>query len=461
MSLTCISHHEKVMCHWHVSVNVNPSVILKESAVMWKFYFVIPLRSLLGGFLILCNGALLAQAQENLPQAPNYLGEIRRGADGQLISVPEAALVANKPTLSKATMVVGPKEKVTSMSDAARLAKDGEVIEVRTGNYRGQPVIWTQNNLIIRGAGDRPVMLADGRSAEGKAIWVVRGGNVRIENIEFRGARVADGNGAGIRFEKGLLTIDGCRFSDNEMGILTANSAELSLSVLNSEFVDAPRHNGPLHHLLYVGAIGKFVLKGSRFQNGFLGHLVKSRARENHVLYNMLADGIEGRASYELEFPNGGLAYVIGNVIGQNAGTDNPRMIAYGAEGPRWPENGLYLSHNTLVNDKHDGSFLSVWLEKFPAGIDVWAINNLTVGNGNFFQSAQGRFEGNRNASRGELIEYAGLPLRLTNLSPLRGLVRPPGSVGGVDLLPSEEFSYPVGSRPIRMSSTLSPGAFQ
>ena len=428
---------------------------------MWNFYFGLSFRNLLGGFLIFCNGALLAQVPESLPQAPNYLGEIRRGADGQLVSVPETTLGANKPALAKATMVVGPKEKITSMSDAARLAKDGEVIEVRPGNYRGQPAIWTQNNLIIRGVGDRPVMLADGRSAEGKAIWVVRGGKVRIENIEFRGARVADGNGAGIRFEKGDLTVDACRFSDNEMGILTANSAELSLTVLNSEFVDAPRHPGPLHHLLYVGAIGKFVLKGSRFQNAYLGHLVKSRARENHVLYNMLADGLEGRASYELEFPNGGLAYVIGNVIGQSAGTDNPSMIAYGAEGPRWPDNGLYLSHNTLVNDKYDGNFLRVWLEKFPAGIDVWALNNLTVGNGNFFQSAQGRFEGNRTALRSELIEYAGLPLRLTNLSPLRGSVRAPGSVGGVELLPGEEFTYPVGSRPIRLNSALSPGAFQ
>jgi hypothetical protein len=47
--------------------------------------------------------------------------------------------------------------------------------------------VWTQDKLIIRGAAERPVMLADGKSAEGKAIWVVRGGKVRIENVEFRG----------------------------------------------------------------------------------------------------------------------------------------------------------------------------------------------------------------------------------------------------------------------------------
>ncbi|PKO88853.1 MAG: hypothetical protein CVU16_13195 [Betaproteobacteria bacterium HGW-Betaproteobacteria-10] len=408
-------------------------------------------------------GHVLAQVRDSLPQAADYRGEIRRSADGKLIVLPELAQ-AREPSaevLPKATMQVGAGEKIMTLSQAARLARDGEVIEVLPGIYRGQPAVWTQNNLLIRGVGERPVMLADGQSAEGKAIWVIRGGNVRIENIEFRGARVADGNGAGIRFEKGHLTIQACRFADNEMGLLTANSRDLTLAVIDSEFGEAPRHAGQLHHLLYVGAIGKFVLRGSRFQNGYLGHLVKSRARENHVLYNMLVDGVEGRASYELEFPNGGVAYVIGNVIGQSAGTDNSSIVSYGAEGARWPENGLYLAHNTLLNDKHEGGFLRVWSEKFSVGVEVWALNNLTVGKGDFFPPAQGRFEGNRSASRRELIEYGGLPLRLTNLSPLRGSVRPPGSVGGVELLPNAEFTYPAGSKPVRASSALSPGAFQ
>jgi hypothetical protein len=422
------------------------------------------LVAIFAGNASLLTSPAFAQRTGTLPAASDYVGEIRRGPDGKLLALPAAALAAEKrwgEVIPKVTMVVGAGEKVATLSEAARLAKDGEVIEVRPGNYRGQPAIWTQNDLLIRGVGERPVMIADGRSAEGKAIWVVRGGHVRIENIEFRGARVADGNGAGIRFEKGELVIDRCRFVDNEMGVLTANLADMALTVSASEFGEAPRHAGDLHHLLYVGAIGKFILQGSRFQNGYLGHLVKSRARENHVLYNMLVDGTAGRASYELEFANGGIAYVIGNVIGQSAGTDNPSIVSYGAEGPRWPENALYLSHNTLLNDKHDGSFLSVHNDKFPAGIEVWAINNLTIGNGNFFPPAQGRFEGNRSALRGDLIEYAGLPVRLTNLAPLRGSVRPPGSARGVNLLPAEEFTYPAGRRPIRVSSGLSPGAFQ
>ncbi|PKO37024.1 MAG: hypothetical protein CVU33_15315 [Betaproteobacteria bacterium HGW-Betaproteobacteria-6] len=405
-------------------------------------------------------GWVAAQIPDKLPPEPAYLGEIRRSPDGRLKAVDgdaKLAAIAAKP----ATMVVGPGEKITTITEAARLAQDGEVIEIRPGDYHGQPAIWAKNEIIIRGAGGRPVMLADGKSAEGKAIWIVRGGTVRIENIEFRGARVPDLNGAGIRFEKGDLTILSCAFFDNEMGILTANSPELSLAVIDSEFGDAPRHKGSLHHLLYVGGIDKFVLRGSRFSNGYLGHLVKSRARENHILYNMLVDGAGGRASYELEFPNGGLAYVIGNAIGQSAGTDNPSIVAYGAEGRRWPDNALVIAHNTLINDNHAGKFLNVFSEKIGADAEVWLLNNLMVGNGDLNKPAQGRFDGNRLVARGDLIEFGGVPLRLTNMSPLRGAVRPPGQARGVELMPGAEFHFPVGSRPMRPNSMLAPGAFQ
>ncbi|MCL2345237.1 MAG: hypothetical protein FWC58_05250 [Desulfobulbus sp.] len=420
--------------------------------------------TLRAAFLIaasLAGAPALAQFAEGLPPPPAYRGEIRRGPDGELRAIPATEPVSQAGPIAAPTLIVGPGERVTTIGEAARLARDGEIIEIRPGVYRGQPAVWTQDRLVIRGSGERPVMLADGQSAEGKGIWVVRGGEVLIENIEFRGARVPQSNGAGIRFERGRLTVRGCRFVDNEMGILTANFPEQTLDVIDSEFGDAPHTPGDLHHLLYVGAIGRFVLRGSRFSGGYLGHLVKSRARENHVLYNMLVDGEGGRASYELEFPNGGLAFVIGNAIGQSATTDNPAIIAYGAEGRRWPDNALYLAHNTLVNDHFTGDFLRVWNEKSPAGVEIWQINNLLVGDGNFFPPAQGRVDGNHRAQRADLIPIGDTPLRPTSQSPLRGSVRPPGSARGVDLLPTAEFTYPVGSRPLRLGHGLAPGAFQ
>lgn len=407
---------------------------------------------------LLHSPQVLAQAPESLPESSAYKGEIRRGPDGKLIALegPSARTIAEAP----ATMIVGSHEKITTITEAAKLAKDGDVIEIRSGDYRGQAAVWSQDNLTIRGVGKRPVMLADGKSAEGKAIWVVRGKRVRIENIEFRGARVADFNGAGIRFESGNLIVHRCGFFDNETGILTANRAEMTLKISDSEFGAAPETEGDLHHLLYVGTISRFEVTGSRFERGYLGHLVKSRARENHVRYNYLVDGENGRASYELEFPNGGLAYVVGNVIGQSARTENPAIVSYGAEGPRWPDNALYMAHNTLINDYPSGDFLKIWSEKFP-GVEAWVINNLTVGFGDLNKPAYGRFEGNSTAIQRELQTHGGVPARLANTSPLRGSVRIPGQARGVELLPETEFTFPAGSHPISPGSALAPGALQ
>lgn len=413
--------------------------------------------------LLAVSPGVFAQLPASLPQAPAYRGEIRRAADGGL-TILEKAEAASQPAgelTRRATMVVGRGEKIGSLTEAARLARDGEVIEILPGEYRGQPAVWTQNDLTIRGAGTRPVLIADGKSAEGKAIWVVRGGRVRIENIEFRGARVPAGNGAGIRFERGQLVVDRCAFIDNEMGILTANLPDMTLAVSDSEFGSAPRYSGQLHHLLYVGAIGRFELSGSRLTQGYRGHLVKSRARQNDVRYNLLVDGAQGGASYELEFPNGGIAYVVGNVVGQSLATDNPVLVSYGAEGERWPENGLFFAHNTLLNDLPDGVLLKLWSEKFQDGVETWLINNLTVGYGELYAPAQGRFEGNKALRRGILLDYGGLPLRPGGASALHGSVRVPGQARGVDLLPAAEFAFPVGRRAIHPGSALAPGAFQ
>jgi hypothetical protein len=119
------------------------------------------------------------------------------------------------------------------------------------------------------------------------------------------------------------------------------------------------------------------------------------------------------------------------------------------------------MAHNTLINDNYAGKFLNVFTDKIGTDVEVWLLNNLMVGNGDLNKPAQGRFDGNRLAARGDLIEFGGIPLRLTSQSPLRGAVRPPGQARGVELMPNAEFRFPVGSRPMRANSQLVPGAFQ
>ena len=60
-----------------------------------------------------------------------------------------------------------------------------------------------------------------------------------------------------------------------------------------------------------------------------------------------------------------------------------------------------------------------------------------------------------------DLIAYRGVALHLNSSSPLRGSVKIPGQARGVDLMPTAEFSFPVGTRAIYPCSSLALGALQ
>ena len=280
------------------------------------------------------------------------------------------------------TLRVGPGEDFRTLQNAVRAAGSGDVIEVQPGEYHGDVAVAALPKLTIRSLGPGAVFHADGQHAEGKAMLVVRG-DVVVENLEFRGARVPAGNGAGIRFERGRLAVRRCRFFDNEMGILTANAADMELDVVDCEFGAAPRHEGLLHHLLYVGAIGACSVSGSHFGQGWRGHLLKSRAQRNRVLYNWLDDRPSGEASYELEFPNGGHNVVVGNLIAQSAQTQNPDLLSMGAEARDGMAGSLVLARNTLVNAAGaEARFVHVWTDRLAGETPVRMTNNLFVGAG-------------------------------------------------------------------------------
>jgi hypothetical protein len=96
---------------------------------------------------------------------------------------------------------VGPSRTVKLPSQASAIAKTGDIVEIDADSYVGDVTVWTQDNLTLRGIGGRPRILAAGQAAEDKAIWVIKGRNAIVDNIEFAGAAVPTGNGAGIRAE--------------------------------------------------------------------------------------------------------------------------------------------------------------------------------------------------------------------------------------------------------------------
>jgi hypothetical protein len=274
---------------------------------------------------------------------------------------------------------VGKHESIRSIAEASQLARDGDTVEIQAGIYRGDVTTWNQRNLILRGIGGNARIYADGKSAESKAIWVIKNGDFIIENIDFIGARVPDRNGAGIRFENGRLRIRNCLFYNNENGILTTNEA-ISLEIDNSEF----GYNGVgdgFSHNIYVGKIQQLKVTGSYFHHANVGHLLKSRAAFNEIKYNRLTDETGGRASYELDFPNGGVAIVLGNIIQQVRETENSAMISYGAENYIWPENKLNVASNTLINDHPYGG---AFLRAYPGVVKIISTNNLLIGPGKY-----------------------------------------------------------------------------
>jgi hypothetical protein len=368
-----------------------------------------------------------------------------------------AAPIPQPPTSDVSRVLqVGPSRSITSIAEAARTAKDGAVVEVDAGEYPGDVAVWNQARITLKSVGGRARLVAGGMAAEGKAIWVARVGEMTVTGFDFVGAHVADRNGAGIRLEKGSLTVRDCSFTNNENGILTSNDKEIVLRVENSEF----GHNGfgdGQSHNLYAGTIARLEVTGSYFHHARTGHLLKSRARLNEILYNRLTDETGGTASYELEFANGGVAYVIGNIIQQDSQTENPHLISYGAEGYPWPKNELYLVHNTLVDKRPKGG---IFLRVAPGAVTVKASNNLLVGQGRLEDAIAGDYRNNPNVDWQPFELAAREDYRLKRDSRWVGQAVDPGSANGLSLMPTREYVHPTATQPLTRK-LLSPGAVQ
>ena len=355
-----------------------------------------------------------------------------------------------------AVLRVGPEHRLQRPSAAAEVARDGDIIEIDAGIYVGDAAVWRQHRLTIRGIGGRAHLRADGAHAEGKAIWVLKGNDTTIESVEFSGAKVPDRNGAGIRLEGAGLTVRDCYFHDNENGILTGANQASDIIVEHSEFARNGAGDGRSHNL-YIGNVRSFTLRFSYAHHALVGHNVKSRALRNHILYNRIMDENDGRSSYAVDFPNGGLALVIGNVIQQGPDTENSTIVSYGAEGLQHPLNELYFVNNTVVNDRPAGGrFLFVKIGADAARI----VNNVFSGRG-VVLSGPGELENNVVAARTVFVDPAGFDYRLKDEAAAIGRGVDLGSAYGFELRPTAEYAHKAGKRPRGKSGKLDVGALE
>ena len=256
-------------------------------------------------------------------------------------------------------------------------------IRVAAGTYTNDGgYLWGGiNNVTIEGVGGLVKIVDLTYYAGGKAAIVTGGQNILLKNLDISGVTVPDGNGAGVRYDQGTLTLDNVHLHDNQNGILANADATGSITINNSE-ID---HNGTSAgntHNIYIGDVGQFTLTNSYIHDANVGHEVKSRAENNTITNNRILDN-SGTSSYSIDLPNGGNAVIIGNVIEQGANGQNHTINAYGEEGNLHAGNNVTFSNNTVINDSATGAG-PLWNDNGGTitGTDNTIWNTSDLGNG-------------------------------------------------------------------------------
>jgi hypothetical protein len=245
-------------------------------------------------------------------------------------------------------------------------------------------------------------------------------------------------------------------FHDNENGILSSGNLESDIVVEHSEFARNGAGGGASHNL-YIGTVRSFTLRYSYSHHAIIGHNVKSRAIKTYILYNRIADEHDGRASYAIDLPDGGLSFVMGNLIQQGPETDNRTIVAYGAEGYKNLLNELYFMSNTVVNDDpRGGRFLVIR----PGADAVRVINNLFAGSGELL-TGKADSRSNLRTTKADFVNPDKLDYRLKPRAAGIGKGIDAGSAYGFSLHPSAEYRHPLGNRARPNAGPLDLGAHQ
>jgi spore coat protein U-like protein len=366
------------------------------------------------------------------------------------------------------TLSVGPGKAFSAPCAAIAAARDGDTIEIEGGTtYKGDACKIPRNRLTIRGVNGRPRIDAAGKENGGKGTWVVTGNDVVVDNVEMLGAKVADQNGAALRLEGTNFTLRNSFLHDNENGILSNRNENSDILIEYTEF----GHNGfggdGQTHNLYIGKVKSLTFRYSYSHDANVGHNLKSRAMTNTIVYSRFSSTdpgekgstAPGQPSYEIDLPNAGTSYVIGNVIQQPAANQNPAIVAYGEEGATNPAQDLYFVNNTVVNDFAGGTFLFVSGKvSTPALIQ----NNIFVGNGTLCSQAAAVLKNNYRAFAAGTVDHSTASLRRFASALVIDAGGDPGkSASGVALAPTGQYKDVAAGEDRPVAGALDVGAYE
>lgn len=251
-----------------------------------------------------------------------------------------------------------------------RLQDAVDAIGAGSGTIRIAPGTYRQ--CAVQGAGtvafvaEKPgTAVFDGGICEGKAALVLRGRGARVEGLTFQNMKVPDGNGAGIRIEKGNLDVSQSLFRNSEQGILSAEDPASTIRITRSTFSGLGRCDRDLDcaHSIYVGNYGALEISRVRFEKGRGGHYLKSRAPRIAVLDSSFDDTGGRDTNYMIDLPAGATGRIAGNKFVQGLGKENwSAMIVVAAEGKAHSSVGLAIAGNeagVAPGFKHSTAFVA------------------------------------------------------------------------------------------------------
>ena len=288
-----------------------------------------------------------------------------------LAAAPAAAQPAQSPSCVATgggnVVLVGPTRTHTTLAAGVAAAAAGDTICMDPGDYPDGTGVTINKSLRILGVGGRPVLRGVGTLSNQKGL-IVSQADLEIVNLEFADAAVtpADGaNGAGIRKERGSLTVLNSAFRDNQNGILTNDLQSVTpgatVQIEGSTFLNNGSGSGQTHAVYVVGAAsGEF--RDNYFESTNNGHDLKTLAIQNTIVANTFEDSNEPATqnpSFSIDIESGGDAVVQDNTFIQRSNATNFHIINYGGRaGGDHPGGSLDVSDNTVINERSNGTLL-------------------------------------------------------------------------------------------------------
>lgn len=262
-------------------------------------------------------------------------------------AIPTAALFAQARDAAPYT-VVETGQGFTRLQQAVDAIGAGQgTIAIAPGTYR-DCAVQTQGYVAFL-ASQPGTAIFDGGICEGKAALVMRGQGAEVAGLVFQNMHVPEFNGAGIRLEKGNLTVAESWFRDSDQGILTATDATGQIVVDRSTFtrLGTCEGAGGCAHSIYIGDYGHLRVTRSRFEEGQGGHYVKSRAGRVEVASCSFDDARGRTTNYMIDLPGGAVGQISNNWFVQGESKENySAFITVAPEGVAHSSAGLVIAGN-------------------------------------------------------------------------------------------------------------------